>query len=258
MNPDDPQSGNRIPGFNSPRVSVLMYHQVGRFAAPKKHRACYCDVGRFRAQMAFFKQAGYRVISLADACRALFSTQALAGHAVVLSFDDGYENFAAEALPMLQEFGYPSVLFAVSGMLGRRAAWLSDSGEKPVLLSGQQLCELREARVEIGSHSVSHPRLSRLDPQQAWHEIADSKAALEDVLGAAVDFFAYPYGDYSPAVRDAVARAGYQAAVTCSRGAANTAPNPFEIPRKAISYGDSLLGVFWKLAMKNRRKDRYA
>ncbi len=59
-------------------------------------------------------------------------------------------------------------------------------------------------------------------------------------------------------MRDAVARAGYKAAVTCSRGAANTAPNPFEIPRKAISYGDNLLGVWWKLAMKNALKNRYA
>ena len=258
MNPDDPQAGNQIPGFRSPRISVLMYHQVGRFAEPKKHRACYCDAGRFRAQMAFLRHAGYRVISMADACRALFGNHALPGRAVVLSFDDGYENFADEALPVLREFGYPSVLFAVSGLLGKRADWLSDDGEKPLLLDWRRLGELRESRVDIGSHSVSHARLSRLDPAQAWHEIADSKAALEDVLGEAVDFFAYPYGDYNPAVRDAVARAGYQAAVTCSRGAANTAPKPFEIPRKASSYGDSLLGVFWKLVMKNRRKDRYA
>ncbi|MEI8312731.1 MAG: hypothetical protein WCH98_18425, partial [Verrucomicrobiota bacterium] len=74
-------------GLNAPRVSVLMYHQVGRFAAPKTHRACYCDAGRFRAQMAFLKHAGYHVISLADACAALFGTHPLPGRAVVLSFD---------------------------------------------------------------------------------------------------------------------------------------------------------------------------
>jgi len=258
MNPDDPEPKYQIPGFDTPRISVLMYHQVGRFAEPKKHRACYCDVGRFRTQMAFLKHAGYHVISMADACRALFAKHPLPGRAVVLSFDDGYENFADEALPVLREFGYPSVLFAVSGLLGKRADWLSGAGGKPLLLDKRRLGALRGERVEIGSHSVSHARLSRLDAAQAWHEIADSKAALEDMLGEAVEYFAYPYGDYSPAVRDAVEQAGYQAAVTCSRGAANTAPNRFEIPRKAISYGDSLLGVFWKLAMKNRRKDRYA
>lgn len=88
-------------------------------------------------------------------------------------------------------------------------------------------------------------------------EIAESKSELENVLGEPVKFFAYPYGDYNPGVRDAVAESGYQAALTCSRGLANTAPNAFEIPRKAISYGDNLFGFFWKLAVKNRRKDRY-
>jgi len=241
----------------SPRISVLMYHQVGQFAEPKAHRSCYCDVGRFRAQMALLKWAGYRVISLAEAVDSLFGKQALPGRSVVLSFDDGYENFADHALPVLREFGYPSVLFAVSGLLGQPAQWLDGNGEKPALLSGERLRELRAAQVEIGSHTVNHPRLGRLDPAQAWREIADSKAALEDVLGEAVDFFAYPYGDYNPAVRDAVARAGYKAAVTCSRGAANTAPNPFELPRKAISYGDNLLGMFWKLAVKNALKERH-
>jgi peptidoglycan/xylan/chitin deacetylase (PgdA/CDA1 family) len=242
----------------TPNISVLMYHQVGTFAEPKTHRSCYCDVGRFRAQMALLRATGYRVISLAQAYAALFEGQPLAGRSVVLSFDDGYENFADHALPILQAFGYPSVLFAVSGLLGQPARWLSGDGEKPGLLSAERLRGLRAAQVEIGSHTASHQRLSRLAPEQAWQEIAGSKAALEDALGEPVRFFAYPYGDYSPAVRDLVSRAGYQAALTCSRGAANTAPNPFEIPRKAVSYGDNRLGVLWKLAVKNRRKDRYA
>ena len=228
----------------APPISVLMYHQVGRFAEPTQHRSSFCDVRRFRAQMGLLKTLGCRVISLREAQAALFEGQPLAGRSVVLSFDDGYENFAEHALPVMAEFGYPSVLFAVSGLLGQPARW--------------QLRQLRSAQVEIGSHTVSHPRLSHLGATEAMREIADSKAALEESLGAAVDFFAYPYGDYNPAVRDAVERAGYQAAVTCSRGLANTAPNPFEIPRKAIAYGDSLVGFFWKLAVKNRRKDVYA
>ena len=246
------------PAPASPHISVLMYHQVGRFAPPKAHRSCYCEAGAFRRQMALLKWAGYRVIGLAEAYAALFAGGPLPGRAVVLSFDDGYENFAEHALPVLQEFGYPSVLFAVSGLLGQPARWLDGEGDKPGLLSGERLRGLRAANVEIGSHSVSHPRLSRLAPALARREIDDSKTALEQVLGEPVRFFAYPYGDYSPAVREAVAQAGYQAALTCARGAANTAPNPFEIPRKAVSYGDNLLGVAWKLMVKNRRKDRYA
>jgi peptidoglycan/xylan/chitin deacetylase (PgdA/CDA1 family) len=235
-----------------------MYHQVGKFKQPKAHRSCYCETDRFRAQMGLLKWAGFNVISLSEAYAALFSGQPLAGRSVVLSFDDGYENFADNALPILQAYGYPSVLFAVSGLLGQPAKWLDGDGTKPALLSAARLRELRSAKVEIGSHSVTHPRLSRVPAKQARLEIAASKTALELTLGEPVNFFAYPYGDYNRVVRDAVIAAGYQAAVTCSRGAANTAPNPFEIPRKAISYGDNNLGLLWKLLMKNRRKDRYA
>lgn len=241
----------------APPISVLMYHQVGHFARPTAHRSNFCHVRRFRAQMGLLRALGYRVISLQEAHAALFEGQPLAGRSVVLSFDDGYENFAEHALPVMAEFGYPSVLFAVSGLMGQPARWLSNGGHDAPLMSGARLRELRAARVEIGSHSVNHPRLSRLGADEAWREIANSKAALEHTLGEAVDFFAYPYGDYSPAVRDAVARAGYQAALTCSRGTANTAPNCYEIPRKAIAYGDDLIGVAWKLLFKNRRKDRY-
>ncbi len=240
-----------------PRISVLMYHQVGKFKVPKTHRSGYCDVGRFRTQMAWLKYAGYQVISLSDAYDALFGNRVLTRRSVVLSFDDGYENFADHALPIMTEFGYPSVLFAVSGLLGHRAEWLTGDREKPLLLSGGRLRELRSSKVEIGSHTINHPRLSRLQPEQVWHEVADSKSALENVLGEPVKFFAYPYGDYNPSVRDAVEKAGYLAALTCSRGPANTAPNAYEIPRKAISYGDSLMGFLWKLAFKNKRKDRY-
>ncbi|MFZ4698742.1 MAG: polysaccharide deacetylase family protein [Candidatus Methylumidiphilus sp.] len=241
----------------TPPISVLMYHQVGKFKEPETHRSSYCEVDRFHAQMALLKFAGYQVISLEEAYSALFANVALPRRSVVLSFDDGYENFADNALPILAEFGYPSVLFAVSGLLGQPAQWLAGEREKPPLLSASRLRELRSAKVEIGSHTISHPRLGRLPPEQAWREIADSKSELEQVLGEPVKFFAYPYGDYNPDVRDAVERAGYQAALTCSRGLANTAPNAFEIPRKAISYGDSLIGFFWKLAVKNQRKDRY-
>ena len=242
----------------SPRINVLMYHQVGKFAEPTAHRACYCDTDRFRAQMAYLKYAGYRVISLKQAYEALFEEGALAKRSVVLTFDDGYQNFIDNAYPILQEYGYPSVLFAISGLLGQPARWLDGGGLNAPLMPASTLRELRTGNVEIGAHSINHVRLSRVSAEQSWIEIAGSKAALEDVLGAVVDWFAYPFGDYSPNVRDAVIRAGFKAAVTCSRGPANTAPNAFEIPRKGISWGDSLLGYFWKLQMKNKRKDRYA
>jgi peptidoglycan/xylan/chitin deacetylase (PgdA/CDA1 family) len=234
-----------------------MYHQVGHFDEPRAHRASYCHVDRFRAQMAFLKIAGYRVIGIGEALEGLYGGGPLPRRSVVLSFDDGYRNFYEHAYPILRDHGYPALLFAVSGRIGATSDWL-DGSRAAALMGAPQLREIRAGGVAIGAHSVTHPRLSRLAPAAAAAEVGGSKAALEDLLGMPVETFAYPYGDYNEMVRDCVAAASFRAAFTCSRGPANSAPHPLEIPRKAVSWGDSLLGLWWKLALKNRRKDRYA
>lgn len=251
-----PASGPRpLPG--RPPLSILMYHQVGEFTAPRNHRAGYCHVHRFRTQMAFLARAGYRVLSLDAAIAGLLGDGELPPRGVVLSFDDGYRNFREHALPVLQHYGFPAAVYMISGLVGGRAEWLgADGRDTPPMLSASELRELRQAGITVGSHTVSHPRLSRLAADAVARELRDSKAQLEDLLGEAVPHFCYPYGDYSPSVRDAVIDAGYRSALSCIRGAANTADNVYELPRKAISYGDNLLGYWWKLAMKNARKDR--
>lgn len=242
----------------APPVSVLMYHQVGPFEAPARHRASYCHVRRFQAQMAYLHRFGYRVLGLAEALAGLFGNAGLPARAVVLTFDDGYQNFYDHALPELVRYGFPATVFAVADRLGGTAQWLDAAGPRPRLMPASALRELARHRVEVGSHSRTHPRLSRLDPAEVADEVLNSKSALEDALGQEVRHFCYPYGDYNAAVRDAVEAADYAGALTCIRGAANTADNPFEVPRKAISYGDSLIGYFWKLHAKHARKDARA
>jgi peptidoglycan/xylan/chitin deacetylase (PgdA/CDA1 family) len=88
------------------------------------------------------------------------------------------------------------------------------------------------------------------------NEIFGSKAALEDLLGAEVPDFCYPCGLCDQRSRDLVEEAGYRTGLTCIRGAANTSHNPFDLTRKAISYGDNLIGFMWKVHMKHERKGR--
>ncbi|WP_299455261.1 polysaccharide deacetylase family protein, partial [uncultured Pigmentiphaga sp.] len=225
------------------------------FPRPKAHRAVYCDVGRFAWQMGWLKHAGYHVISLDEAWQGLFAGKPLPPRAVVLTFDDGYENFAEHAWPILRKHGFPATVFLVSSLIGAKADWLDDMGERPALMSKDTIRRLHAEGVTFGSHAVTHVRLSQQTPDEQRRQIAGSKAGLEDLLGAAVRHFCYPYGDYDTHCRDLVAEAGYRTGLTCIRGAANTANNAYEIPRKAISHGDNLLGFWWKLHMKHERKD---
>ncbi len=234
-------------------MSILMYHQIGPYPRPDAHRAAFCHIDRFRDQLRYFKWAGFKVLTLDEARRCLFEGAPMPQRSVVITVDDGYDDFRQHAWPALQEFGFPATVFLVSKLVGRRAAWLTNR-DQPPLMDAAAIRQLRREGAHFGSHAATHPRLSQLDAAQQRAEIMDSKAELEDLLGEAVDDFCYPYGDYNASARDLVQAAGYRTGLTCIRGAANHSHNPFELTRKAISYGDNLIGLAWKLHVKHARK----
>ncbi|MCW5620729.1 MAG: polysaccharide deacetylase family protein [Burkholderiales bacterium] len=241
---------------SAPAVSILMYHQVGRFKRPKAHRSLYCDVDRFAAQMAYLKYAGYRVLSLEQARLGLFQEGDLPPRSVVLTFDDGYQNFADYAWPILRRHGFTATVFLVSTALGRQAPWLSQ--EEAPLMDASTIRMLRAEGASFGSHTRTHRRLSTLSEEEMHDEIFNSRIEIEQLLGEPVPDFCYPYGDYDRRSRDLVIEAGYRTGLTCIRGSANVSDNAYELTRKAISYGDNLVGFFWKLHMKHRRKEQAA
>lgn len=238
------------------RISILMYHQVGRFRPMRSHRANYCDAGRFARQMRLIARLGYRVIDLDTAFDCLAGRRPTPRRAAVLTFDDAYDNFADSALPVLRRHGFPATVYAISGWLGRRAEWFAkDPGrEQPGLMSAERLREIHAAGMTVGSHTASHVKLAESSPEVQRRELADSKAALEDVLGVEVRHLCYPFGSFDLDTLRAAQSAGYGSATTCLRGVATPADHPLALPRKAISYGDNLIGFWWKLAVKNAPK----
>jgi peptidoglycan/xylan/chitin deacetylase (PgdA/CDA1 family) len=138
---------------------------------------------------------------------------------VGVTFDDAYEDFLGAAVPTLERLGFSATVFVVAGMLGKENTWEHGSGPRPQLklLGADGVREVSERGMEIGSHSVTHPRLSRLDPETLIHEVEDSRRMLGEIVNAPVEGFAYPYGDlHGPAVRAARA-AGYVYAVATKK-----------------------------------------
>lgn len=239
----------------SPEMSILMYHQIGLYARPDAHRALFCHIDRFRSQLGYLKLMGFKVLSMAEACACLFEGKPMPKRSVVITIDDGYDDFREHAWPALKEFDVPATVFLVSSLIGQKASWLTDWPHQPKLMDAATIRQLRKEGALFGSHAMTHPRLSQLSPEAMRTEIFDSKAALEDLMGEAVPDFCYPYGDYNERARDLVEEAGYRSGLTCIRGAANTSHNRFELTRKAISYGDNLIGFAWKVHVKHARKD---
>lgn len=239
-----------------PRVSVLMYHQVGPFERPSSHAGLYCRIDAFRSHMSCLERWGYQVISLDEAYEGLFLGKSMPPRPVVLTFDDGYQNFYEHALPILQAYGYPATVFAIAGKLGQRADWISGACQAAELMSDATLRELAHSRVTVGSHGYEHVRLSPLSGAALQRELVDSKRRLEDLLGQAVTHFCYPYGNLSVNIRDAVRMAGYRTGLTCERGDANAAVNPWEIPRKKIHYRTGPMKLLLKLQLQRIKLPR--
>ena len=243
---------------DSPPLSILMYPPIGRYPRPDAHRALFCHIDRFRAQLRYLQLAGFDVLSMAQARERLFGGSGLSKRSVVITVDDGYDDFREHAWPALKAHGFPATVYLVSSLIGKQASWLQDRPELPRLMDASAVRELRREGCDFGSHAMTHPRLSTLSAEQQRQEIFGSKQALEDLIGERVDDFCYPYGDYTLRARDLVADAGYRTATTCIRGAANFSDNPFELTRKAISYGDNVIGFAWKLHAKQARKGQAA
>jgi peptidoglycan/xylan/chitin deacetylase (PgdA/CDA1 family) len=129
---------------------------------------------------------------------------------VALTFDDGFKNFFEHAAPVLHEYRFPATVFAVSDFCGRGNRWPSQPAHHAIprleLMDWNELREIRKAGIQIGSHTATHPYLSRLSEAAVEEEMHRSRSVIEQHLGMPVDTFAYPYGDWTPMVRAVAAR----------------------------------------------------
>jgi peptidoglycan/xylan/chitin deacetylase (PgdA/CDA1 family) len=129
--------------------------------------------------------------------------------AVALTFDDAFQNFLPNALPLLTAHRMPATIFAVSGYVGRRNNWPSQPRNgipQLKLMSWRDLTECAAAGLDIGAHTVTHPDLRTLPAAQVEAELDDCWRTIEDRLGRPVKAFAYPYGASNQPVRERAAQ----------------------------------------------------
>ncbi|MBI2413179.1 MAG: polysaccharide deacetylase family protein [Deltaproteobacteria bacterium] len=113
-------------------------------------------------------------------------------------------------------------------------------------VSWEELKELHANGIEIGSHTLDHPIVSRIGIDTLKKELSLSKARLEEFLGAKVASFCYPNGkrdDLNGEVRDEVEKAGYAGAVVSYN--ATGAPDLYRIPRMGADA--DRVDFLWKL-----------
>jgi peptidoglycan/xylan/chitin deacetylase (PgdA/CDA1 family) len=163
--------------------------------------------------------------------------------AVAITFDDGFASVYDHAFPALRRYGLPATVFAVAGTLtarGRPVDWLDrpPTTGPPPTLTREQLLEMREAGIRVGSHGFAHADLTALGSDEIEHDLRQSRQVLEDLLGEPVPFVAYPRGRHDRRVRDAARRAGYTHAFTLPEG--REPAGPYAWPRVGIYAGNGI------------------
>lgn len=219
------------------RVCVLMYHRVNSY----RNDELSVPPDRFRKQVEWLHMYGFRNTRMAELESGSIAT-GNNGPRVIFTFDDGYEDNYTDAYPILREYGYTGILYLPFDYIGTRKmhprdTWESKRPEHNRLLSWNQVEEMLNDGMEVGSHTMGHTDLTRMSPEQAKREIVESKHMLEQKLQVEITSFCYPGGYFEEKHARWVEEAGYRSACT-------TIPriwqghNLFMIPRVSVLSSD--------------------
>jgi len=203
----------------------------------------------FSRQLNYLRQFG-EFLSLDDSVTMLTSGDPIDGNYFCITFDDGFKNNATNAVPILVDFGASAAFFLVTDLIGsdvekdrERLLGFYDHGKVLMeFLDWEDCCQMAAAGMIIGSHTVNHARLSRLDEADVLEEMIKSKLTVENNLGQSCEHFCAPFGisgdDFDPLRDPKLARqVGFRSLLTTNRGANRKGSSPYMINRDHMLAG---------------------
>jgi len=236
-------------------LSILFYHRV----ADRHPNAWTATTRTFRRHLDWL-QGHCQLAGLEDVQRRIRSGRN-ARPIVSLTFDDGYADNCATAIPLLIERGIPCTYFvSVDHVLHGRPFPHDVAAGRPLAPNDlRQLRAMAEAGIEIGAHTATHADLGAVDETQLYEELVAAKVRLEDALGRGVRYFAFPYGlpaNITPRALALARYAGY--AAVCSAYGAYNLPGDDGFHLRRIHADDDLLRLKNWLTLDPRKLRRPA
>ncbi len=225
-----------------PGIPILMYHSVAddNVVGGAPYYRTTTSPARFREQMQCLHDWQFDVIGLPEAHSRLERGLEKSRRSVVLTFDDGFEDFLKNAWPILEMFNFPATMFLPTAFIGppRQAFRGRDC------LTWSEVRTLHRSGISFGAHTVHHPVLYKMPWAQIRRELRDSRDMIENQLQTPIDSFAYPYGfpqedrRFVDRYSREVAEAGYRRAVTTVVGRARSNENFLTLKRLPVSEND--------------------
>jgi peptidoglycan/xylan/chitin deacetylase (PgdA/CDA1 family) len=233
---------SRLLGLNTgARVPILMYHSISDNLFAKSHRYYQINTSPnvFAGQMRWLRRNGYRTLDLTEMLEAMQAGLKLS-KTVVITFDDGYQDFYTDALPVMKQCGFTATIFLATDRIQDSSVRVEGAD----YLTWREVRELHSEGIRFGSHTVTHPDLRSLGPEQIDYELGYSKETIEQKLGAAVKSFSYPFAfpeedrDFTRYLVDALENHGFENGVSTIIGRARLGNNCFNLPRLPVNSWD--------------------
>lgn len=226
------QINNNIVYAEETVIPILTYHNF-----TKDEGSSYSiNIIEFEKQMNYLATYNYSVISLSELLKGLKNGQ-LPPKPVVITIDDGFKSTFTLAYPVLKKYNFPATLFIYTDFIEKNS----------YSLTWGEIKEMTENNLEIGSHTLSHCNLLQYKENKNYEnylarikkEIFLSKEILESKIGGKVKFFAYPYGVYSPTIKNLVIQADYEGILNANSMNNTLNTDPFSLNRQIIFRNNS-------------------
>jgi peptidoglycan/xylan/chitin deacetylase (PgdA/CDA1 family) len=199
---------------------VFLYHRVGQ-----ADDRLTVELETFASHVALIADSGRTSLTITELAACLGGDRPMPDAPVVLTFDDGYADTRA-TVELAHAAGLKSTLYVTTGEV-----------DTPGAISSSDLTALADASayVELGAHTVTHPRLDELDAATAEREITASRDALQQAIGGPVGSFAYPYGSHTATTRQIVIDAGFSSSAAVKNALSHSADDPWAIARVTVT-----------------------
>ena len=214
--------------YSSDSAVIVMYHRFGEPEFPSTN----VSLEQFDAHIEELTRGPYNVLPLPDIVSALREGRALPDRAISISIDDAYRSVYENAWPRLRAAGLPFTLFVATEAVDRRS---------PSYMSWEQIREIRDAGMAIGSHTHSHLHMVTSPRIKNEADIVESNRRFLGELGATPTLFAYPYGEMSLDARTTIIGSGFVGAFGQHSGVAHRTSDQYFLPR--FSFNEQFGGL---------------
>ena len=234
------------------KIPVLLYHKIDFPTEDVKIRGAFTAPQKFARQISHLKKKGFEFYTASELVKSYLANGEFPPNAISLTFDDGWKDNYLNAFPILQKFGIKATIFLVPTCIGQITDKVTAEGEdEREHLAESDILEMSRYGIEFASHSFNHKLFNQISAAEIEFEVTESKKFIENLTQKECSIFAYPAGVYTEFAKEAIKKAGYDAAFSTIYGAGNDldiyALNRVEILRRdgfPFRFGRKIKSIF--------------